>query len=240
MKISSTTDYKQFKLKQGNRPIVKGMVQRLISSIEKRNLLSANPIIVNKNMEVIDGQHRLMAATKLKAPIYYIMVDKSGIEDVYLLNANMRAWRSDHFLDSFIARGIKEYVTFKEFHEKYRFPFTVTLRLLSTFNYANDKTIHHKFKQELFKVVDIENAEMLSNIAESILEHAQENVRKSVRFYDALFKTLKKDHEHVIALKTKLAGTNKKIYRVDRVHEYCRQFEDILNFRNYGKPVHLY
>ena len=69
LQIHSTNDLSVFKILEGNRNINLANVERLVKSIEENGFLQM-PIIVNENYEVIDGQHRLMAAKKLNSIIY--------------------------------------------------------------------------------------------------------------------------------------------------------------------------
>lgn len=242
MKIQATKDYSQFKLKKGNRAVVQGVVKRLVKSIEKKNLLEANPLIVNKKMEVIDGQHRLMAAKELNIPIYYVVLDMAELEEVHLLNANVRPWSAKNFLESYIMLGKKEYVEFKDFWTRYRFPFSQTLCLLATgtFKKGVNGVVHQQFKEGEFTIKDMDEAIKLADIAESVLAYAHENVRSSAKFYESLFKIYEKNPAYIDKMIEKLTGRNKKIYRVELQSDYLRQFEDILNYYNYGKPIRLY
>ena len=73
-----TTDYKKFKIIQGNRALREFHVEYLKKSIMKDNLLYLNPILVNSDYYVFDGQHRLKVAEDLNLPIFYT------------INANLR------------------------------------------------------------------------------------------------------------------------------------------------------
>ena len=65
--IYITADYGKFKKLPGNRD-VKG-TQKIIDSIETVGYV-LSPILVNENMEVIDGQNRLDALRALKLPVH--------------------------------------------------------------------------------------------------------------------------------------------------------------------------
>ena len=54
-KFFETTNYSKFKKTRGNRPVDEAHVQQLKKLIEEKDLY--DPIRVNKNMEVIDGQY---------------------------------------------------------------------------------------------------------------------------------------------------------------------------------------
>lgn len=97
--MKSTLDYNIFKIIRGNRPIKASHVQDLMNSIRENNLLKARPILVNENLEVIDGQHRLEAAKILGVEIYYEIIEGLKINDVAIINSNQRNWKLDYFLE---------------------------------------------------------------------------------------------------------------------------------------------
>ena len=81
--IYKTTDYSQFKFLPGNRKIAGNI---LIESILEKNKLATHPIVVSKDMFVIDGQHRLDAASSLGIPIYYIIDEDFEPDDITLVS----------------------------------------------------------------------------------------------------------------------------------------------------------
>jgi hypothetical protein len=76
-KILKTHDYSIFKTVNFNRDKSKKHIRDVIKIIKKENLLHLHPILVNNDMEVIDGQHRLEAAKELGLEIFYIQSDLS-------------------------------------------------------------------------------------------------------------------------------------------------------------------
>ncbi len=85
--IKKTKNYEMFTFREDNREkIDQSHVQRLVFSIEKRNLLELRPIIVNEKFEVIDGQHRLMAAKFLDVEIFYQQEKKLDAKDIITMN----------------------------------------------------------------------------------------------------------------------------------------------------------
>jgi hypothetical protein len=70
-KYFETTEYTKFKKARGNRPVDEGHVKQLKKLIAEKDLY--DPIRVNKDMEVIDGQHTLQARKELdlKVPLHH-------------------------------------------------------------------------------------------------------------------------------------------------------------------------
>lgn len=75
--IRKTKEYEIFKTLEFNRKTNKKHVQRICNILKTNNLLHLHPIIVSPKMEVIDGQHRLLAAKELGLEIFYFIEDVS-------------------------------------------------------------------------------------------------------------------------------------------------------------------
>jgi len=116
LQIHSTADLSVFKILEGNRNINLGNVDRLVKSIEENGFLQM-PIIVNENYEVIDGQHRLMAAKKINSIIYYHKVNNYDLNTAITLNKNSANWSMSDFVKSYCDLGYKDYIKLQQFYE---------------------------------------------------------------------------------------------------------------------------
>ncbi len=72
MKINKTYNYDKFGDLDGNRKLNQSNLNWIIESMRKK--YNPIPIIVNKKMQVIDGQHRLEACRRLNLPVFYLVV----------------------------------------------------------------------------------------------------------------------------------------------------------------------
>src|SRR6056300_318386 len=106
-KFFETTDYTKFKETRGNRPVDEAHVQQLKKLISDRDL--QDPIRVNKNMEVIDGQHTLEARKQLDLKIPYIIMDSEDPLDVARLNTGRKNWSMNDYLGQHCARNKMDY-----------------------------------------------------------------------------------------------------------------------------------
>lgn len=105
IKIFVTTNYDQFIFLEENREVTGNTV---LNSINKKNLLIDNPILVSPNMEVLDGQNRLEAAKMKGFPIYYRIAQATTREDISLLQ-NQKPW------------AIKDHAYFYKHKQDYQF-----------------------------------------------------------------------------------------------------------------------
>jgi len=128
--ILETSDYSIFQKHAANRNIDKANLHKIINSIKARNLLYLRPIIVNKNFEIIDGQHRLEAAKYLELPVFYQIQPEAVDEDIILLNDNMKRWTIDDYLNYYLSKGNIEYTKLNEFIKRNNIDLSIALVLL--------------------------------------------------------------------------------------------------------------
>lgn len=106
--VYSTNDYDIFKHLKGNR-ILDDRKNYIISSI-KENGWVTNPIIVNKDMEIINGQHRYAALKALNMPIQYIIAENANIHDCIALNIKQQNWKLVDYIRCYADMGNDDYV----------------------------------------------------------------------------------------------------------------------------------
>jgi len=135
--VYRTTNYERFSFIQGNRQLNKMHQERLKKSIAETDLTETNPILVNENFEIIDGQHRFEVCKELKKPIHYILKVGYGLREVQMLNANMKNWRLEDYVDGYCDMGKEEYLFLRSFIQEHKLGMTNSVQLLS--NMGGDK-----------------------------------------------------------------------------------------------------
>lgn len=228
-KVLSTTRYSQFKKIRGNRKINQKYLGRLKTGIEENNMLPYKPIVVNENMEVIDGQHRLEVAERLGFPIYYVVSPTGNIAEVQKLNLNARRWTLQDFQDSFVDRGREEYIFLKEFVENHGVSLSNAIYLLAGDLQLRKQALLDEFRNGDFKVRQKEWAtEFLSKLKE-LDPYLLDGIANDREFLTAMVKTYKKvDHKDFLK---HLSIAHIKIERQTHAKDYLRVFEDILSFK---------
>ena len=152
-KIYKTDDLAQFKYVKGNRSIHEPWVRKLAELIKEKDLQM--PIIVDENMRVQDGQHRLEAYKLCGFPITYIIKDQFELDDVRALNANNKKWTLTDYLMSHVKLGNKEYQLLEWFVKTYNFPVLACCSMLNGKGYVDHKIVGD-FKKGEFKIKDLE------------------------------------------------------------------------------------
>lgn len=147
MVIIKTTEYDLFIFREDNREkIDQTHVRRLADSIKSRNLLELRPINVNSKMEIIDGQHRLLAAKMIGVEIYYTKQDNLDASSIMLMNIT-KPWGSADYLNFFIQQGYEQYIKLKQFMTKNNLSLKIALNICTGQSHDNRK----KFKMGEFK-----------------------------------------------------------------------------------------
>lgn len=113
--IFKTKNYSIFKKHHFNRNIDEGNLKKITNSMKAMNLLQFRPILVDKEMNVIDGQHRLKAAEMLDLEIFYQISENDSPENIILLNANQKAWGIADYINYYASQGNNYYINFLEF-----------------------------------------------------------------------------------------------------------------------------
>ena len=128
--VHKTDQYEMFKKHENNRELDRRNLQKIIFSIKSLNMLQFRPILVDSAFRVLDGQHRLEAAKSLGVEVYYQIKEESHSEDIVLLNANQKPWRTQEYVEYYASKGVESYVKLLAFSKKVGLPIEKLTRFL--------------------------------------------------------------------------------------------------------------
>ena len=239
MSIQSTKDYSIFKKHVSNRELTKPNIQRLIASIQSRNLLEFRPIIVNSHMEVIDGQHRLEAAKFLNVEIYYKIDAVSEMGDILLLNINQKTWGLDDYLKYYLSIKSEEYIKLKTFMTNQKIDIRQALRLInqsSSYGFKCFKSGRFKFPTETDFMDMMTLIESFHEVIALISNHKVDGKHICVRckFKDVLLEFLRIPELKIETFKKKLLINLDKVRVCANSGEYHNMFKQIYNWNNHN------
>lgn len=233
--VKSTTDYDQFKFRTDNRlSINQTHIRRLARSIESRNLLELNPIIVNEDMEVIDGQHRLLAAKSLGTPVFWKKVDHLKNSDIIILNLS-QPWGQADYLNHYCKNQYVEYQKLQEFMTKHN----ITIKIALNITMGHKKDSYVDFKQGLFKFNEEDFANHIDICWNTIDYIKRMNgysaYTHSTRFWSALLIMIRHVNFDAVKWIDNLKRMVERFTAKARKDDYLRLFMDVHNWRNNAK-----
>jgi len=245
-KVYKTNDLSIFKQIIGNRPPNPQHIRRLCQSIKDNGILQ-NPIIVNEEMDVIDGQHRLMAAIECSAPIYYIIVKGYNLNEVQILNLNQKNWTSKDFMHGYAEMGIEPYIKLKDFYNTNKvFSLTDCIRLCSNtvginsgmadkFR-ANKTTNYNKaqvFNEGTWKGKDFDLAQQNADKLKMIKPY-YDGYNKAI-FIGAMAGLFNNENFNFFQFLEKLKYQSRKMQDCTTQLQYTLLIEEIYNFKRRDK-----
>lgn len=235
MEVRKTTNYDQFIFRNDNRAaICPSHVEKIMRSIESKNLLEYRPICVNEKFEVLDGQHRLLAAKKLGVDIYYMIQKESSAGDIIRLNVS-KQWSTHDYLNFYVSQGNIHYINLKNFQKTHNLPISVAINIVTGHQgsrraYKEGRLIYNP---TIFKEHIINCWETVNYIKRVKGNHAK--FTENSRFWSALLKlTRHKDFDPNKWFK----NLEVKIYSMGPKADgggYIVMIQDIYNFQNRKK-----
>ena len=129
--VFETYDYSMFKKTEWNRNVTEPRIRKITESIEKHGYI-LNPICVNENYEVIDGQGRLEALKLLGMPVHFYINPGAGKEDCVALNSYNTLWSMYDYICSHASTGSDDYIRIKDLVDRYMHPFGLDAVMFAT------------------------------------------------------------------------------------------------------------
>lgn len=97
----------------GNRTIAPKNVENKKKLLDKNGFKSTNPVIVNTNGQMIDGQHRRLAAEELGISFKFIIDTEVDLEDslqtTIELNNSGKPWTTLDYINAYAENGNEDY-----------------------------------------------------------------------------------------------------------------------------------
>jgi len=234
--MQTTNDYSKINFLYYNRKVDETNKRKLMQSM--RDLGFLIPVILTKDMFVIDGQNRVKAAEELKIDIKYIQLeiksdDKKLPAIVSRLNTTSRNWTSQDYLNLYVNLGYENYIAFKVCIEENKITLSAGLWLHGS---AKNQV---SFRNGLFK---FDNGELeMFNIRLKYLndiryyEDRYTDIANDNRFIQAITRLITANHGsqeyNHDTMMTKLSKMPTRIGKRAQTRDYM---EDLFFIYNYG------
>lgn len=161
-----TSNYELFQFSKFNRNVI--LSKEMIKQAEEGFV---SPIIVNENMIVIDGQHRLKASEKVGVPVEFIVKEGLTEHDIVRMNTVQKKWSLLNHIEAHANEGLEDYIKLINLLNNSNYTGNVTVMTsLATFEVdtrrVRDQVIGGNFKFRSFAKT-VQFLEYLSDFKES-------------------------------------------------------------------------
>ena len=223
--MKSTKDYSIFKDFSSNREVDQKHVNKLVQSIQKRNLLNVNPIVVDNEMRVIDGQHRLAAAQILEVEIFYIQ-ENINRKDISLLNSNQKNWTAMDYINFYTIEKVPAFLQLSSLINNY--PDMAISALLMLSNSEGRRNLI-QLKDGYLDVLALDHAKEVSDLCKDLNHQFQKDFVFDSRFPLALGKALKADNFKMDRLIEQIAASPREFVPCHTKDQYLEMIAEIYN-----------
>lgn len=236
----SSTDYKKFSFLIENRQTARTHINKLKNAITRNpEILEVQPILVNEKYEIIDGQHRFVAASELGLPIHYTIVKGLNVDTAREMNVLQRKWNTDDYAYSFAKTGNQHYITFNKFRQEHpKFP---VIGLMITLGGVESGRMTYEFKSGKFEVNrDEEDATWIIEHFEKIHDVIGYAIPLSKSFISAYLQALKNEEFDPEMFLKHLKSNPTQMHRTGTIRDALRMIEDIHNYSLSVNLIRLY
>lgn len=223
--MESTKDYSIFKDFSSNREVDPKHVNKLVAEIKKRNLLSVNPIIVDNDMRVIDGQHRLAAAEKLGVEIFYVQGEVNR-RDISVLNSNQKNWNAMDYINHYTVEKVASFLQLSGLINNHP---DIAVSALLTLSNSEGKRNLKQLKDGYLDVLNIEHAKQVCIACENLNKKFQKCFVFDSRFPLAISKAIKQDNFRMDSFIEKIEENPRAFVPCHTKEEYLKMIEEIFN-----------
>lgn len=239
--MKMTEDYTIFRNVIGNREISQSHAEKLARAIDRKNLLRFFPVLVNENMEVIDGQHRLVAAAKVQVPIHYEVVKGLHLEDIMSINTNSRSWSIYDFISAYRKLDSPDYEELWAFMQEYKMSASISAALLAghrAFS-AGGGSLGRSIKAGTFHAVSPILAKDVAEQANELRRYCDFEPQKEREFMHCMVELHRNETFDFTRLIDKLKASSQKLTRRPSSKYYLLEIEEAYNF-NAKVAIELY
>lgn len=231
--VLSTKDYKKFQLLKGNRRLNARTYAKILNSMKEEHLMI--PILVNENLEIIDGQHRYHASMELGLPVYYVVVAGYGLDEVKRANIASSNWTKEDFLAAFVEEESEHYLVLKELVDVYGVSISVILRMFAKIQNVNQNLIIKYFEDGSFIAEGVHEVE---ECLKAIDDFSSYKFGKSLQFVSAFVSLYFHDLYDHDRMKERLVKRGHKLVKRSTKDDYLMILtKDIYSFGAVRKPI---
>jgi hypothetical protein len=228
MNIQKTSDYGQFLAAAFQRPINESNVQKIMESMRENGFDYSTPVVVKqvgKFLQIIRGQHRINAASRLGLPVYYII--KNELDDTSAIETQNTAWTPSDIVAAWADTGMQNYVYLREFSNQYKLPISLAAVLLN--NNDSREAVRRDLVSGEFSITTGETALKVVEVLEAISEKWK--FCKLIHFIGAIQSMFEMPNVNWKHFKKRMTASTVVPGKRTSILEYLNLFEEIYNYR---------
>lgn len=203
--IYETTDYGKFVVLKENRDVTEARKKKVRRSIDEIGVLFGEPLVVNEEFEVGDGQARLEVCKERGLPVYYVVQPGIGVKEIAILNSASTNWGMMDFVNSYSEQGIESYVYLSELLNRFgkgHLSFAVVVAVTQDTMNATGNSAGRTIKSGEFSINKDDKKEIESTL--EFLMSVESDAKKIGGNRDYFFLALAWSHRHTEAEQERL------------------------------------
>ena len=199
-KVYAHKNYDLFKFLTGNRDLNLVKIKRIIKDVKAGlNMLRYFPILVTKDMVVIDGQHLFEVCKELELPVYYIIVEEDlSLADIAKFNSRTEKWKLKDFVNAYTQLGNPHYKVLGDFVLSYKFSYSDSVGLLMYGTSKKNGNVLEVFRTGKFEVHHTHIATEIADKVAMFEVFPRYRNRQFIRAIETLYKGKKCDFDRLV------------------------------------------
>lgn len=221
-----TDEYDAFKFYDLNRDIDNNYVSNKIKkSLLEQGWLPQFPMVVDEDFNIMDGQHRFLAAKELKIKIPVKIAQGFTDEQMIAINNATKRWSDKDFIAYKAKKGDVAARKLVTLCNRYNFTARSAMRVVGIYTRTS-------LKESILNDFDFNRAEKIAQQIIEILEILKEKGTKSIEALATFTKHPDYDHERFI---NKLSSQQDRIHHCNTIGAFIEMFENIYNYNSRNK-----
>lgn len=237
-----TDDYSDFGKFKGNRRLNANNVAEKKRKILQQGWFFDQVILVDEDMRVADGQHRLEALRQIQREsgivykIRYEVVEGITLEEIRQRNTGTKNWDTNAYLESNIELKNENYVILQEFKEQYKLN-TLNAAMLLTNTSTHGKQFRENFKEGKFEIKDKDKAINEAHIRAAHILAIRKYFRgaKQTHFMQAMLYFWNHPKFNNEQFLHKLGVNRDGLYTVTSINRYKELIAELYNYKSRDK-----
>lgn len=226
--VYRTSDYSIFKFRNDNRNVKNSNVKRLTKRMKATGWVTGSVILVNERFEILDGQHRYLAAVEAGVPIDYMIVNGAGFETIRDVNTLVHGWNIIDHLDGYVKTGHVHYQLLDRFMTN--FPELRPTECMMLVKNGTGSAARDVFESGKFETKDMKKAYTWGHQIMSLKKYFPDGYNKAI-FVRALVRVFMKPQFNFDDFLNRLKLRPTSLKPCGTVEQYLELIENIYNYR---------